>query len=38
VTLGFTVLYLSLVVLLPLAALVAKVGSMTASQFWTSVT
>jgi sulfate/thiosulfate transport system permease protein len=37
-TLGFSVLYLSLVVLIPLAALVAKVGSMTCGGFWATIT
>ncbi len=37
-TLGFTVLYLSLIVLLPLAALFAKTATMTWSRFWTVVT
>lgn len=36
-TLGFTVLYLSLVVLIPLAALLAKVGSLTWGAFWVTV-
>lgn len=33
-SLGYTVLYLSLVVLIPLAALFAKTATLTASQFW----
>jgi sulfate transport system permease protein len=33
-SLGYTVLYLSLVVLIPLAALFAKAATLTASQFW----
>ncbi len=37
-TLGYGVLYLSLIVLLPLAALVAKVTSLTWVQFWDIVT
>jgi sulfate transport system permease protein len=36
-TFGFSVLYLSLVVLLPLTALVAKAGSLSWEQFWTTV-
>ncbi len=38
ITLGYGVLYLSLIVLLPLAALVAKVTSLTWSQYWDIVT
>jgi sulfate/thiosulfate transport system permease protein len=37
-TLGFAVLYLGLVVLIPLAGLVAKVHSLTWGQFWATVT
>ncbi len=37
-TLGFTVLYLSLVVLIPLAALLLKAASLTPAQFWATVT
>lgn len=36
-TLGITVTYLSLVVLLPLAALVAKTSSLTWGQFWETI-
>ena len=36
--LGFTVLYLSLVVLIPLAALLLKAASLTPAQFWATVT
>ncbi|MBA2481351.1 MAG: sulfate ABC transporter permease subunit CysT [Planctomycetes bacterium] len=37
-TLGFTVLYLGLLVLLPLSALVIKTLDMTWAQFWSTVT
>lgn len=37
-TLGFTMVYLSLIVLMPLAALAMKAGSMTLSDFWNTVT
>lgn len=37
-TLGYTVLYLSLIVLLPLAALFAKTATMTGERFWAVVT
>jgi sulfate transport system permease protein len=37
-TLGFTVLYLSLLVLIPLAGLVIKTMGLTWDQFWTTVT
>ena len=37
-TLGFTVLYLSLIVLLPLTALFAKTATMTWERFWSVVT
>jgi sulfate transport system permease protein len=37
-TMGITVLYLSLLVLIPMAALVAASASMTASQFWAAAT
>lgn len=37
-SLGYTVLYLSLVVLLPLSALFLKVNTMHWAQFWTAVT
>ena len=37
-TLGYTVLYLSLIVLLPLAALFAKTATMTWERFWAVVT
>jgi sulfate/thiosulfate transport system permease protein len=36
-TLGYTLLYLCLVVLIPLAALVLKSFTLTADQFWTAV-
>jgi sulfate/thiosulfate transport system permease protein len=36
-TLGFAVLYVSLLVLVPLAALVAKASTLTWSQFWATV-
>jgi len=36
-TLGFTLLYLGLVVLLPLAAIFAKLGGLTWPQFWHAV-
>ncbi len=37
-TLGFTVLYLSLIVLLPLAGLFLKTASLSFEQFWATVT
>jgi len=37
-TLGFTVLYLSLIVLIPLSALFLKTASVTRAQFWLTVT
>jgi sulfate transport system permease protein len=37
-TLGFTLLYLSLVVLLPLAALILKSAGLSWGEFWTTVT
>ena len=37
-TLGVTVLYLSLVVLIPLSALFLKTATITWSQFWSTVT
>jgi sulfate/thiosulfate transport system permease protein len=37
-TLGYTLLYLSLIVLIPLAALVARSVSMPIAQFWETVT
>ncbi|MBB6670954.1 sulfate ABC transporter permease subunit CysT [Cohnella nanjingensis] len=37
-TLGFTVLYLSLIVLIPLAGLVIKTAGLTLPQFWDTVT
>jgi sulfate/thiosulfate transport system permease protein len=37
-TLGYSILYLSLLVLLPLAALVAKTSSLGLAQFWSTVT
>ena len=37
-TLGYTVLYLSLIVLIPLSALVFKTFTMTWDQFWVAVT
>ncbi len=36
-TLGYSLLYLSLIVLIPLAALLAKTTSLTWEQFWTTV-
>ena len=36
-TLGYTVLYLSLIVLIPLGGLLAKTTSLTWNQFWTTV-
>ena len=36
-TLGYTVLYLSLIVLIPLSALVFKTFTLTWDQFWTAV-
>jgi len=38
ITLGFSVLYLSLLVLIPLASLVLKASGLTWEQFWTTVT
>lgn len=37
ITLGYTLLYLSLIVLLPLSALVAKAAGITWSEFWQTV-
>ncbi len=37
ITLGYTVLYLGLIVLVPLSALVFKTFTLTADQFWTAV-
>lgn len=37
-TLGYTLLYLSLIVLIPLSALVLKTFTLTWDQFWTAVT
>ncbi|MBB6632676.1 sulfate ABC transporter permease subunit CysT [Cohnella thailandensis] len=37
-TLGFTILYLSLIVLIPLAGLVVKTAGLTLPQFWETVT
>jgi sulfate/thiosulfate transport system permease protein len=37
-TLGYTLLYLTLIVLIPLAALVVKTTSLTWEQFWSTVT
>ena len=37
-TLGYTLLYLSLIVLLPLVCLLAKTSALTWSQFWSIVT
>lgn len=37
-TMGYTILYMSLVVLIPLAALVAKTMTVTWAQFWDTVT
>jgi sulfate/thiosulfate transport system permease protein len=36
-TLGYTVLYLSLIVLIPLSALILKSFSLTADQFWNAI-
>src|SRR5687768_1939035 len=36
-TLGYTILYLSLVVLLPLAALVLRTTSLSLAEFWAAV-
>jgi hypothetical protein len=38
ITLGFTLLYLSLIVLIPLSALVFKTFTLTWDQFWSAVT
>lgn len=38
ISLGFTILYLSLIVLIPLAAVFLKTASLTWDQFWTTVT
>jgi sulfate transport system permease protein len=38
ITLGFTVLYLSLIVLIPLSALLFKTFTLSWEQFWTAVT
>ena len=37
-TLGFTLLYLSLIVLIPLAGLFMKTATLTWDQFWLAVT
>src|SRR3990172_11254000 len=37
-TLGFTLLYLSLIVLLPLSMIFLKTASLTWTQFWTTIT
>ena len=37
-TLGFTIFYLSLIVLIPLSALVFKTFTLTWDQFWAAVT
>ncbi|MBF8278741.1 MAG: cysT [candidate division NC10 bacterium] len=37
-TMGFTLLYLSLIVLIPLSATFLKTASMSSSQFWSTVT
>ena len=37
-TLGFTLLYMSLIVLIPLSALFAKTATMSLSEFWAAVT
>jgi sulfate transport system permease protein len=37
-TLGYTLFYLSVIVLIPLAGLVIKTSSLTWSQFWTIIT
>ncbi len=37
-TLGFTILYLSLIVLIPLSAVFVKTATLTASQFWDTIT
>lgn len=37
-TMGFTILYLSLIVLIPLGALILKTATMSWEQFWTTVT
>ena len=36
-TLGYTVAYLSLIVLIPLSALVLKTFTLTADQFWVAI-
>jgi len=38
ITLGYTVMYLSLIVLIPLSALVFKTFTLTWDQFWAAVT
>ena len=38
ITLGYTLMYLSLIVLIPLSALVFKTFTLTWDQFWTAVT
>jgi len=38
ITLGFTLLYLGLIVLIPLSALVFKTFTLTWEQFWSAVT
>ena len=37
-SLGYTLLYLSLIVLIPLAAVFVSAGSLTLEQFWTAIT
>ena len=37
-TLGFTLVYLSLIVLVPLAAVVLKTAGLTLAAFWAAVT
>ena len=38
ITLGYTVMYLSLIVLIPLSALIFKTFTLTWEQFWAAVT
>ena len=38
ITLGFTLTYLSLIVLIPLSALIFKTFTLTWEQFWSAVT
>ena len=38
ITLGFTITYLSLIVLIPLSALIFKTFSLSLEQFWAAVT